>query len=175
VQLLWLNLVTNGIQDVSLATEGAEGDELSYRPRRPQEPIFDRTMLRRIWRSAAVMGVGGFAFFYWLIAQGYSEDAARNLLLLLFVLFENFQTLNSRSERRSLFRLRFSANPFLMLSVIAAQSLHIAAMYIPGLNDTLGLQPVSLADWSLLMLLASSILVVMELDKWWARHRAATA
>ena len=173
VQLLWLNLVTNGIQDVSLAMERSEGDELTYPPRRPGEPIFDAVMIRRIWRSAAVMGVGSFACFYWLIAQGYTEDMARNLVLLLFVLFENFQTLNSRSEHRSLIGRSFFANPFLLIAVATAQGLHIAAMYIPGLNDTLGLQPVSLADWGMLMLLASSILVVMEVDKWWARRKAA--
>ncbi|TIX68918.1 MAG: HAD family hydrolase, partial [Mesorhizobium sp.] len=47
VQLLWLNLVTNGIQDVALAAEAAEGDELRYAPRRPNEPILDRLMIRR--------------------------------------------------------------------------------------------------------------------------------
>ena len=46
VQLLWLNLVTNGIQDVALAAEKAEGDELTYPPRKPKEPIFDRVMIR---------------------------------------------------------------------------------------------------------------------------------
>ena len=55
----------------------------------------------------------------------------------------------------------------------AAQALHIAAMYTPGLNDTLGLQPVSLVDWGTLMFLASSILVVMEFDKWWVRRKSA--
>ncbi|MDP1732546.1 MAG: HAD-IC family P-type ATPase [Devosia sp.] len=174
VQLLWLNLVTNGMQDVALAAEKAESSELSYPPRRPKEPILDRVMVRRIWRSAVVMGVGGFAFFYWLLAQGYAEDAARNLLLMLFVLFENFQTFNSRSEHRSIFKQGFFANPLLVLSVIGAQVLHIAAMYIPGLNDTLALQPVSLVDWGVLVLLASSILVVMELDKWRARRRPST-
>ncbi len=48
VQLLWLNLVTNGIQDVALAFEPAEGDELLHPPRRPKEPIFNRMMLERV-------------------------------------------------------------------------------------------------------------------------------
>jgi magnesium-transporting ATPase (P-type) len=96
VQLLWLNLVTNGIQDIALAGESPEGDELSRAPRRPSEPIFDRLMIRRIWQSSLVMGAGGFAMFYVLLEQGYGESEARNLLLLLFVLFENFQTLASR-------------------------------------------------------------------------------
>ncbi len=171
VQLLWLNLVTNGIQDVALVAEKAEGDELSYPPRSPREPIFDRVMIRRIWHSTLVMGLGGFATFYWLLEQGYGEDQARNLLLLLFVLFENFQTFNSRSEHHSAFRQRFFANPQLVLSVIGAQALHIAAMHTPGLSDTLRLAPVSLAEWGILLLVASVVLVVMELEKWWdQRH-----
>lgn len=171
VQLLWLNLVTNGIQDVALAAERAEGDELSYRPRDPREPIFDRLMIRRIWHSTLVMGCGGFAIFWWLLAQGYEETQARNLLLLLFVLFENFQTFNSRSEQHSVFRQPFFSNPLLLIGVLAAQGLHIAAMYVPGLRDVLQVSPVSFAEWGILLLVASSVLVVMEMEKRWdGRH-----
>lgn len=175
VQLLWLNLVTNGIQDVALAAEKAEGDELSYPPRRPSEPIFDRVMVRRILHSTLVMGVGGFAVFYWLLENGYGEDQARNLLLLLFVLFENFQTFNSRSEHHSVIRQRFFANPLLVLSVIGAQLLHNGAMHVPILSGTLRVAPVTLAEWGVLLLVASMLLVVMELEKWWDRRKDARA
>jgi Ca2+-transporting ATPase len=168
VQLLWLNLVTNGLQHVALAAEPAEGDELSFPPRRPNEPILDRTMLRRIAFSVAVMGVGGFAVFYWLLARGYAEDEARNLLLMLYVLFENFQTFNSRSDHRSIFRQSLLANPILLLSVIGAQALHIGAAYIPVLNDTLRITPISLGEWGLLLLIALALPAVMEIEKWWS-------
>ncbi len=172
VQLLWLNLVTNGIQDIALAGESPEGDELSRAPRRPSEPIFDRLMVRRIWQSALVMGAGGFAMFYVLLEQGYGESEARNLLLLLFVLFENFQTLASRSERKSVFQLGFLANPLLLLSIAAAQGLHIAAMYTPILSETLQVSPISFSEWALLLVAASSALLVVEIDKWRARRTA---
>jgi P-type Ca2+ transporter type 2C len=168
VQLLWLNLVTNGLQDVALAAEKPEGDELMRRPRRPNEPILDRGMLRRIVISAVVMGGGGFVVFNWLLAQGYSVDAARSLLLLLFVFFENFQTLNSRSEHRSVLRQNLFSNPLLILTVLGAQALHIGATYIPGLRDTLGIQPFSLAEWTLLLATATIILVTMEIEKLWS-------
>ncbi|WP_050898924.1 cation-translocating P-type ATPase [Allomesorhizobium alhagi] len=166
VQLLWLNLVTNGIQDVALAAEKAEGDELSYPPRRPREPIFDRIMLRRILLSTVVMGVGGFIVFWWLLLQGHAEHDARNLLLLLFVLFENFQTFNSRSEHRSVFRQSLFANPLLVVGVIGAQALHIGAMHVPIMSETLGLSPVSLREWAVMLAFAFALLVVMEFDKW---------
>ncbi|WP_159593741.1 cation-translocating P-type ATPase [Chelativorans xinjiangense] len=171
VQLLWLNLVTNGIQDIALATERAEGDELAYPPRKPGEPIFDRVMIRRVLHSTAVMGLGGFALFWWLLEGGTDPETARNLLLLLFVLFENFQTFNSRSEHHSIFRRGFLSNRFLILGVIAAQALHIGAMYMPGLSDTLALAPVSLAEWAWLLLAASTLLAVMEFEKWWDKRR----
>lgn len=169
VQLLWLNLVTNGIQHVALAREPPEGDELAQPPRRPTEPIFDRLMIRRIWQSAVVMGGGGFAIFYLLLESGYGEGEARNLLLLLVVLFENFQTLTSHSERKSIFTLGMLASPFLLVSVAAAQAVHIAAMYVPWLQGTLELSPISFAEWAMLLLAASSVLFVMEFDKWRTR------
>ncbi len=171
VQLLWLNLVTNGIQDVALAAEKAEGDELAYPPRRPSEPLFDRLMIARVLSSTLVMGVGGFALFAWLLDAGYTVDAARNMLLLTFVLFENFQTFNSRSEHNSVFRQSLRANPLLVFGVIGAQALHIAAMYAPFLSDTLSLAPVSLDEWSLLLVAASALLVTMEVQKWIGRRR----
>ena len=170
VQLLWLNLVTNGIQDVALAAEKAEGDELSYPPRRPREPIFDRLMVRRIVLSTLVMGVGGFVVFSWLLRQGNNEQDARNLLLLLFVLFENFQTFNSRSEHRSVFRQSLFANPLLVLGVIGAQALHIGAMYVPIISETLGLSPVSLSEWAVMLAIAFALLAVVEVDKRWDRR-----
>lgn len=166
VQLLWLNLVTNGIQDIALAGERPEGDELAQAPRRPNDPIFDRLMIRRICQAALVMGGGGFVVFALLLENGYSESEARNLLLLLFVLFENFQTFTSRSERKTVFALGLLTNPLLLSCIALAQALHIGAMYMPGLRETLQVSPISLAEWSMLLLAASSIFFVMEFEKW---------
>ena len=165
VQLLWLNLVTNGVQDIALVTEPAEGDELTRPVRRPEESLFDPLMIRRIVVATLLMGVGGFALFYWLISTGVSEFTARNLLLVLFVLFENFQCINSRSERRSVFRQSLASNPFLLVGIIGSQALHLGAMYVPGLNDLLGITPIALEEWLLLAALASVLLLVSEVEK----------
>jgi Ca2+-transporting ATPase len=164
-QLLWLNLVTNGVQDVFLAAEGAEGDELSFPPRDPKEPIFNGLMVRRVLFATTVMGGIGVALFWWLIESGRSVDEARNLLLMLFVLFENFLTFSSRSERHSVFRQKLSANPPLVAGVLGAQLVHVTAMQIPFLRDVLGVAPISPADWILLLALAATVLVAMEFDK----------
>jgi calcium-translocating P-type ATPase len=172
VQLLWLNLVTNGIQDVALAFEPAEGHELARPPRPPAERIFDRVMLERVMLSAFVIGGIAFGAYLWLLGRGYAPDEARNSVLLLMVLFENMQAFNSRSERLSVFRHDPLGNKFLLFGTIAAQLVHIGAMYTPGLREVLGVHPVSAAHWLELLALATTLLAVMELHKLWRARRA---
>jgi len=165
VQLLWLNLVTNGIQDVALAFEPGEGHELQRPPRPPGEPIFNRLMIERVIVTALVVGITSFILFQSLLAQGYSIESARNSTLLLMVLFENIHVFNSRSEIRSVFRHNPLRNPLLLFGTLTAQLIHITAMYIPWLSDVLQIQPVSLPQWLDLLGLALTVLVAMELHK----------
>jgi Ca2+-transporting ATPase len=165
VQLLWLNLVTNGIQDVALAFEPGEGDELHQPPRSPRESIFNRLMIERVVVSALVIGVVAFVLFQFLLQQGYSIDEARNGTLLLMVLFENIHVFNSRSETRSVFLHNPLRNPILLFGTAAAQLVHIGAMYTPWISDVLRIQPVSPHSWLELLVLALTVLIVMELHK----------
>lgn len=165
VQLLWLNLVTNGIQDVALAFEPGEGNELAKPPRAPNEPIFNRLMIERVLVSAIVIGVVAFMVFNTLLMQGMSEEQARNGTLLLMVLFENIHVFNSRSETASVFTHSPLRNPILLIGTVAAQALHIAAMYTPGLRDVLQITPVSFNQWFNTLLPALSLLVASELYK----------
>jgi P-type Ca2+ transporter type 2C len=173
-QLLWLNLVTNGIQDVALAFEPAEGDELKRAPRKPGEPIFNRWMIETSLLSAVVIGaftcgtfmvllLNGAAWFGW--ASEDVERNARNLALMLMVLFQNFQVFNARSETRSLFTLNPLKNKFLFFGVLAAQAVHIGAMYTPGLRDVLRLETIRATEWLMLLAIGSSLFVTMEVYK----------
>ncbi|MFM7845705.1 MAG: cation-translocating P-type ATPase, partial [Planctomycetota bacterium] len=105
VQLLWLNLVTDGIQAVALAFEPGDGASLTRKPRAPTEPVFNRLMLERIFVAVLVVGGGGFLIFDLCLRAGWSVSDARNFLLLSLVLFENFHGGNCRSETRSVFAL----------------------------------------------------------------------
>jgi magnesium-transporting ATPase (P-type) len=165
VQLLWLNLVTNGIQDVALAFEPGEGDVLHRRPRPPREPIFNRLMVERTLIAALVMGTVSFATFRWLLAAGWGEPSARNALLLLMVLFENVQVANSRSEVKSAFLLPPWRNPILLIGAAAAFSIHVAMLYLPLGKTMLYTEPVSVTTWLLLGTLALTLLVALELQK----------
>ncbi len=171
VQLLWLNLVTNGIQDVALAFEPAEGGELKRPPRAPGEPIFNRLMIERVIISALVIGFVAFFLFQWLLARGFTLDEARNGTLLLMVLFENIHVFNCRSEHLSVFKHNLLRNRILLFGTVIAQLIHIGAMYTPWISDVLGIQPVSLQHWTELLALALSVLIVMEIHKWLTHRR----
>lgn len=165
VQLLWLNLVTNGIQDVALAFEPGEGNELRHPPRSPDEPIFNRIMIERVVISALVIGIMAFFVFQWLLDRGFTVDEARNGTLLLMVLFENVHVFNCRSEQRSVFQHNPLRNPVLLIGTVVAQLVHIGAMYTPWISDVLNIQPVSPQHWLELLGLALTVMVVMEIHK----------
>lgn len=165
VQLLWLNLVTNGIQDVALGFEKAEPGVLKRKARDPKEPIFNSIMISRVIVGGLYMGISAFVVFYTLLQFGYAEDMARNITLLLMVLFENVHVFNSRTENHSIFKIDHTKNKFLWLSVIAAQSVHIVCMYIPFMQNVLNVQPVDAKIWMLLLSIAIVLMAVMEVEK----------
>ena len=171
IHLLWLNLVTNGIQDVALGLEPAEPNVLRRGPRPPKEPIFNTLMIRRVALGACYMGFVAFGMFFALLQQGVPVESARNDTLLLMVLFENLHAFNSRSEIHYLFRINHVRNLLLPVSVIVAQAVHIAAMQLPWTQHLLSLQPVSLQIWTELLLFSLGLVVLMEAEKYSRRSR----
>lgn len=181
VQLLWLNLVTNGIQDVALAFEPGQGDELTRPPRPPDEAVFDRVMLQRIVLSALVMGVASFMVFrFWLGSVSVADAdhdaattlaAARNATLLVMVLFENVHLANCRSETRSAFSLPIRRSPLLLAGTLTALFVHLLAMHWPLVQSLLDVAPVSGREWLVLMAVAVTILPAIELHKAWRRRQ----
>ncbi len=171
VQLLWLNLVTNGIQGVALAFEGGDPGVMNRPPRRPEEGIFNRLMIEETLLSGVAIALIALGAWYWLLASGWDEFAARNLVVLLMVLLENFHVFNCRSEYLSAFRVPISRNYLLIAGVVAAQGVHILALYVPFLQNVLQLQPVSPVEWLSLLALASLVVVVMEIFKAVRRYR----
>lgn len=171
VQLLWLNLVTNGIQDVALAFEKGEADVLSRPPRPPDQPIFDRRMITQTALVGGYMGFVGFAFFLGAIRSGMPEDQARTTLLLLMVWFENVHVFNCRSERRSAFAVPLRANPWVILSVVAALCLHLAAMHWPTSAAMLDVAPIGPDQFLIAIPLALGLLIPIEIFKWFSRRK----
>lgn len=171
VQLLWLNLVTNGIQDIALAFEKGDKAVMQKPPRKPGESIFDPLMNSQIIVSAIAIAGIVFALWYHLVYDlKYHETHARTVVMMLMVLLQNFHVLNCRSETRSVFRVPFKDNYLLITGIMLAQIIHIAASYIPGLRTTLELDPISFGEWLRLVPTAASIVLVMEAFKWVRRR-----
>lgn len=171
LQLLWLNVATEAIQDEALAFEPNEGDVMQRKPRPTEEPIFNRILIERIVIGSLVMGAVGFSLFAIWIQTGHSLQESRNALLLLMVLFENVHLANCRSELKSVFKLSPLRSPALIFGVVLALSFHILAMHTTWFQRVLKVQPVSWKSWILLIMLALSILPVIEIHKWICRRR----
>lgn len=168
-QLLWLNLVTGGIQDVALALEPQEGDVLKRQPRPARESIFNPLMTRNILFSASLMGSLAFVVFWWLLKNNFEESIARNALLLLMVLFEAVMVGICRSETQASFFLSPLKNRFLFFGTVGALAIHISFMYLPVGYQFLQIQPLPLKIWIPLAGIATAFFIIVELYKWaWA-------
>ncbi|MBN1639269.1 MAG: HAD-IC family P-type ATPase [Ignavibacteriales bacterium] len=166
VQLLWLNLVTNGIQDVALAFEGGEPDAMKRKPRKTNEKIFNPLMIKQTLISGVTMGGIVLAVWFWL--NNYTdlnEMSSRNIILLLMVFMQNFHAFNCRSESVSALKIPLKRNIILVFGVIVAQGIHILSMQLPFMQNILRMEPVNFTNWLYILALAVPIIIVMELFK----------
>lgn len=166
VQLLWLNLVTNGIQDVALAFEGGEPGAMQRKPRKPKEKIFNPQMISQTIISGLTMGAIAFVFWFFLVKiQLIDETHARSIILLLMVLLQNIHVFNCRSESSSAFMVPLRRNYLLVLGVLLAQGIHILSMNLPFMQNILKVEPITPFEWLQVLALALPLLIVMELYK----------
>src|SRR5690606_10415820 len=165
-QLLWLNRVTNGLQDLAMAFEPGEKDVLRRRPRPPGEGILSRVLWWRTGLVGLVMAAGTLAMFWWSrYDQGASVGEARTVALTTMVVFQAFHLGNARAEHESTFRISPLANRFLLISSVAALTVHVGALYLPPTQWLLRVEPISADAWLRLVPVALSIVVVVELEK----------
>ncbi|MCB9935632.1 MAG: HAD-IC family P-type ATPase [Planctomycetes bacterium] len=173
VQLLWANLVTEGLQVIGLALEPGEPDILKRPPRPPGERIFNRPMIvRTVLVSLVIGGAITGTFWYLTESRDFSAFEASNLSLLLLVLIENIHIGNCRSERRSGFVNSPLRNPWVLGAAILAQGVHLLAMHWGPTQRLLGLEPVSLRMWLTMFAISLSVFAAVELHKLWVRLRA---
>jgi magnesium-transporting ATPase (P-type) len=164
-QLLWLNLVTNGVQDMALAFEPGEPGVLKRPPRPQSEGLVSRTLWQRTVLVAIVMAAGSLAMFAWTLDQGGAVEEARTAAMTTMVLFQAVHVGNSRKEHRSALASPPWENRFLLGAVVAALALHAVALHLPVTQLFLRVQPLSHRQWAAGALIALSVLVAVEIDK----------
>lgn len=173
VQMIWFNLVSSGVQDVGLAFERGDGDELDRPPRKPGAGLLTRPLWRRIILTAAWMGLVVLGTFQLALASGAPADQARTFALTTFAFLTLFQTLNARSERRSVFGQSWTTNPILLVGAVGSLALHVLAVLTPLGWTLLGFAPITPGQWAIAVGLGLSVLGLVEADKAITRTRQA--
>lgn len=166
IQILWLNVVTDGIQDLSLSFERAERDIMKESPRNPKESLFDKTLLEQTMVSGAIIGLLLFGMWYYLINIAKMDiTTARGYVMTLMVFIQNIHVFNCRSEKHSAFSVPLKNNKLVVWGVIISIALQIVVMEVPIFAKLL--QTVSIPVMHLVGLFALSliILIVVEVYK----------
>ena len=165
VQILWVNLVTDGFATAPLAVEPKEGDILREPPRDPKEPVLTSRAIGRIAVTATVMAVATLSLFHSQLSQGVSIDKARTMAFAALALLQLFNAFNARSAVRSVFKLRFLSNPYVVIGVFVSLLLQVLITQWPFLQPAFHTVSLSQAEWGLVIVLSSAILVIEELRK----------
>lgn len=170
IQILWINLVTDGLPALALGVEPAEGDVMKRPPRNPNESLFARGLWQHIVWVGALMAIGTLVMFNWEI-KAKGVEYARTMAFYTLAAYQLFHVLAIRRERQSAFRSNLGANKFLTLAVIGTFALQILITYISPLAHIFKNVPISFGDLMLCTALASSVFFAVELEKvFYRRH-----
>lgn len=176
IQLLWLNVITDGLQDLSLSLEKPEKDIMNEKPRPTNESLFSKSMVSQCLVGGLTIGL--LVFGAWMIfTKGLKYDivVARSLVMALMVFLQNIHAFNCRSEKQSVFKISLSSNWFFVVSVTGSIGLQILFMEIPFLSQFLDLTTVPYLEMFLLLAVAFTILLVSELYKLVLRRKTSKA
>jgi Ca2+-transporting ATPase len=169
VQILYINLATDGLPALALSVDPPEADLMRRPPRNPRTGIFTRPVV-------TLMAVGGLwsalvnlALFLWALNSGRSIEEARTMTFVSLVLIQFFKAYNFRSDRHSVFHRPF-ANKWLNLSIVWELLLLTLIVYVPFLHGPFGTFSLPPVDWAIVIGLAATVVPVLELAKWMARR-----
>ncbi len=171
-QLLWINLVTNGLQVLALAFEPGEEGIIDKPPRPPREGLMSRLLVERTLLVGCIIAVGVIANYVLALRSGDSPEQARTVAVTTMVFSQFFQAWNSRSETQSVFRMAPMSNPFLFYGMLASVFAHLAVIYVPALQWVFRTVPLSMIEWGEILLASMTIIAAVEVDKWARRRKA---
>ena len=172
IQLLWLNVVTDGFQDLALSLEKPEPNIMKETPRSTKESLFTKSMISQCSLSGGVIGL--IVFATWMILVYVTKldlIVARSLIMALMVFLQNAHALNCRSEKTSVFKMSYKTNWFFIVAVLGSVGLQILFMEVSSLSVLLDLSTIPYNI--LLVLLLSSLIIVItsEVYKFIVRKR----
>ncbi|MGO1964430.1 MAG: cation-translocating P-type ATPase [Corynebacterium sp.] len=165
VMLLFMNIVTNGIQDIALSFEKGEGDELDQNPRSKDEGVLDTHMWMRSVITGLWMGIGTLLVYRVANDQGLALEECRTLALITMVMSNFFQVFSARALHISAFAMNPLGNPLLLGSAVAALVLQWAATAWTPAADLIGLTSLSWQQWLMCTGIGVTVLLIVEAEK----------
>jgi Ca2+-transporting ATPase len=169
VQILWINLVTDGLPGLALSVEPEETDVMRRPPRPPAEGVFAHGLgVHAVWVGLLMAGLtlGTQAWFFHAGSPHWQTMAFTVLCLAQLA-----HVLAIRSERQSLFTQGLLSNKPLLGAVALTLGLQLATIYVPPLNAVFKTQPLGAAELALAVGVAGVVCVAVEIEKWTTRRR----
>lgn len=168
VQILWMNLVTDGLTAVALGMEPAEKNAMRRPPRNPDEPVLTRPGIAMIATLGTYTGLVALWLFHTHLKNGdaHSIAVAQTVAFTGIIVVEKVNVMNFRSLQSPITSVGLFSNLWILLAIAGTIGLQIAAVYLPPLQAALHTVPLSLSDWALIIALALPIFVVTEAIKY---------
>jgi len=171
VQILWLNLVTDGSVGWSLALEPTHKGVINYRPRSIKENIMDKIVFTNIIVVSLVMLAVTFVIYWNEIQLGSTIERARTMAFVTMSVLQIFNVLNCRSLRESIFSFSFFSNKYILIGMLLSFLLTYATVSVPIMRVLFKTVPLDLSDWLKIISGSALILVVVEIEKWYGRQK----
>jgi Ca2+-transporting ATPase len=174
IQILWINLVTDGLPALALGVDPVDPNIMRRKPRPPDEPVVTRERaLLMLAQGTFIAACSLIAFSFVLFLENEGLERARTAAFVVLACSQLFHAFNCRSQTESLFKLGVFTNSKLLLATGISFVLQMAVVYIPPLQTVFKTEPLSLFDWVMVVGLSSMPLWAMEVFKY-VRHVRAT-